>query len=142
MKAIAIHNAIISMNARKGFWKPKKSTDQKMFRMNCRPKMEIAVFTFLFCRPFCQTRKSAAPIRAKRMVQTGANSQFGGAKKGLFKEAYQVGMEGIVKNDSIMPANSHKRIAMASLEKSLKFIALRKEGSFFGVNLLIALPIC
>jgi len=33
---------------------------------------------------------------AKRMVQTGANTQAGGLKEGLFKEAYHPLIEGVV----------------------------------------------
>ena len=131
VKAIAIQSEIISMNARKGFLKPKNRTGQKMFRMSCRPKIETAAFTPLFCSPFCHTRKSEIPIMAKSVVQTGAKSQFGGLKKGLFREAYHDGIDGIVKKEPAMPASSQARIAKTSFEKSLRFTATWKEGSFF-----------
>lgn len=38
------------------------------------------------------------------MVQAGPKTQFGGEKTGLFKVAYQVGMEETVKNDPKTPA--------------------------------------
>jgi hypothetical protein len=40
----------------------------------------------------------------KRVTQTGAKIQLGGVKKGFFKDAYQVGIAGVVKTDPMRPA--------------------------------------
>lgn len=62
-------------------------------------------------------------MRANRIVQTGPKRKLGGLKNGFSKEAYQVGIEGIVK---IVPADPMaietmtKRLAS---KKSLVFIA-------------------
>jgi hypothetical protein len=44
------------------------------------------------------------PIKVKSVIQTGAKSQFGGAKLGFWSEAYHVGIEGVVNNEPIKPA--------------------------------------
>ena len=42
-------------------------------------------------------------MKIKSVVQTGAKSQLGGLKDGLAKEAYQVGIEGVVKIEPRKP---------------------------------------
>lgn len=46
--------------------------------------------------PKYQTRPDAQPIKTYNSVQTGANKQFGGEKKGLVKPAYQETIAGWV----------------------------------------------
>ena len=45
------------------------------------------------------------------MVQTGAKIQFGGLKPGLVKDAYQVGIAGVVKIEPTKPTSSQRTIA-------------------------------
>ena len=49
------------------------------------------------------------------MVQTGAKSQEGGVKKGLFNPAYQTGIAGVVKTEPIKPATRHRTIEIITL---------------------------
>ena len=53
------------------------------------------------------------------MVQTGPNSQLGGENDGLFNNAYQVGMELIVKTVPIAPADWAKTIEKISFGHDL-----------------------
>jgi len=61
-------------------------------------------------------------MRIKRVVQTGPKSQLGGLKEGLFKVAYQVGMEGVVKKEPINPAERQTRTEIINFQKLLIFI--------------------
>ena len=61
-------------------------------------------------------------MRIKRVVQTGAKSQLGGLKEGLFKVAYQVGIEGVVKMEPINPAERQIRTEIINFQKLLIFI--------------------
>jgi hypothetical protein len=45
------------------------------------------------------------------VVHTGPKSQLGGLKKGLFNEAYQVGIAGVVKIEPIIPAEKQRPMA-------------------------------
>ncbi len=67
--------------------------------------MPIDVLTSRLSRLLRHTRNRDTPIRINRVVQTGANNQLGGVKKGLFRVAYQVGIEGDVKTEPMKPAN-------------------------------------
>ncbi len=58
----------------------------------------------------------------KSVVQTGAKSQLGGLKEGLFRVAYQVGIEGVVKKEPINPAERQTRTETANLPKLLILI--------------------
>lgn len=64
----------------------------------------MATLTFFSLKPFNQTKNRAIPMKIKRVVQAGAKSQLGGLKEGLFKVAYQVGIEGVVKIEPKKPA--------------------------------------
>jgi hypothetical protein len=55
-----------------------------------------------------QTMKSEIPIKRYSIVHTGAKTQFGGAKNGFFRFAYQVGMAEVVNREPTIPAASHK----------------------------------
>jgi hypothetical protein len=39
------------------------------------------------------------------VIHAGENNQFGGVKDGFLREAYHMGMEGVVNRDPIIPAN-------------------------------------
>ena len=45
------------------------------------------------------------PMSVYNVTQTGAKTQFGGAKDGFFKLLYHVGIDENVKNEPIKPAN-------------------------------------
>ena len=57
------------------------------------------------------------PINRNKVVQTGANSQLGGLKDGLFKVGYQVLTAEVVKNDPITPAISQTTMLIINLPK-------------------------
>lgn len=54
-------------------------------------------------------------MKKYKRVQTGPKSQLGGAKKGLFKAAYQVGIAEIVKGVPKKPTSSHTITEILSL---------------------------
>jgi hypothetical protein len=56
------------------------------------------------------------------MVQAGAKSQLGGVKEGLFKFAYQVGIEGVVKIEPKKPAPRQSSKEAKSLKAFFIFI--------------------
>ena len=62
------------------------------------------------------------PINKNNVVHTGAKIQFGGLNVGVFKEAYQVGIEGEVKKEPIIPANWQITIEIMSLIMFFIFI--------------------
>jgi len=49
-------------------------------------------------------------MRIYRNVQTGAKSQLGGEKEGLFSIAYHEGMAETAKAEPIPPAERHKKM--------------------------------
>lgn len=53
------------------------------------------------------------------MVQTGAKTQLGGAKTGLFKAAYQVGIAEVVNNEPTTPAAKQTPIDKINFGKLL-----------------------
>ena len=57
-----------------------------------------------------------------RIVQTGANTTFGGLNQGLFSDAYHVGIELIVHTVDPNPANKGTAIDTISLTTSMAFI--------------------
>jgi hypothetical protein len=62
--------------------------------------------------------KSEIPIRVNKVTQTGAKTQLGGLKGGLFNEAYQVEIAGVVKIDPTTPASWQMITAASSLRIS------------------------
>jgi len=123
---------MIFTNANPGLCNPKKIIDQSTLSANCPANMSNAIFTFLSLREaagdeaisylFFQIKKAAAPIKANNIVQTGAKIHAGGLIAGLASAAYQVGMEGMVKIEPIIPADSHIAIAIINFIVSLTFI--------------------
>ncbi len=61
-------------------------------------------------------------MRMKRIVQTGAKRQLGGLNEGLFKVAYQLGIEGVVKIEPIIPAKRQSEMEISNCQKFLRFI--------------------
>jgi hypothetical protein len=70
-------------------------------------------------------RNNATPISMYKVVQTGANTTFGGLNQGLFSEAYHVGIELIVNTVDPNPANKGTASDTSSLTTSTVFILAR-----------------
>ena len=107
---IANQRTMISIKANKGDLRPKNRIDQNIFKTNCIRNMCKAGFTNFLLIPLFQIMPALIPIKIKRIVQTGAKSQFGGLKLGLFKVEYQVEIAGVVKTEPIKPTNRQIRI--------------------------------
>ena len=84
----------------------------------------LAVLIFFFCNPCFQIRKNETPIIKYNRVHTGPKSQFGGAKKGLFRVTYQVGMAEIVKGVPRSPTNSHPTTETKSFGKFFMLVTV------------------
>src|SRR3989344_2718660 len=128
---------IISKKAMSGDFSPKKITDQEIFSPSCRPKTAIAFSSFqepthnlfeigfqysllesfketLICQFFSQTKYRDIPINRKRIVQTGAKTQSGGANPGLERPLYHEATAGAVKIDPTKPAPSQIKMLVIS----------------------------
>ena len=86
-----------------------------MFKIYCPVKAYKADFERL--KPFCQSRYKEMPISRNKSVQTGAKTQPGGLKLGLFNVKYQLETDLAVKNEPIMPANWQIIIDVISLNQ-------------------------
>jgi len=108
---IKTKRTIIVIKPNNGDFKPKKAIDQKELRTSCAANMPSATFIFFCACPSealakeDQTKNKATPIKQYKEIQTGANNQLGGLKKGLFKVKYHVETDLAVKTDPITPAN-------------------------------------
>ena len=91
------------------------------------PNKIKAFLTIFCCNPSCQTKATAIPINVNKVVQTGANNQFGGLKEGLLTEAYQVSIEEAVAIPPMEPKPTQRRILIISLTA--------KDGLFIFINL-------
>jgi hypothetical protein len=107
VKSINNQRIIITTNPKSGDFNVKKTSDQSMLNINCTMKSISAVLTSGVLNPCRQIRYAAMPINTKSTVQTGANTQFGGANDGFFKAAYQVGILALVNIEPINPAARH-----------------------------------
>lgn len=123
VEAIAVQRKMISMNASAGILNPKKIIDQAAFKASCIANSHKAAFEFSVLKPFFQTRKSAAPIRAYSVIHAGPKSQFGGVNHGFCKEAYQVGIDSKVKTEPMIPAAWQAAMQKTSFAISEAFIA-------------------
>ena len=129
MYKIANQSIKSSKNAKPGWRKLKNVTDHKIFKISCNQKIKII---FIFChlpvanfsdkgfhalpfenvkiffiaKFFDQTRYNEIPISKNKIIQTGAKSQLGGIKPGLFKAVYQSLTEDTVKIEPTIPASS------------------------------------
>jgi len=83
--------------------------------------MISAVLTRGVSKPFRHTIEADIPISRYRVIQAGANSQFGGVKGGFSRAAYHVGIAGVVNAEPIRPAHWHATILMSSLNIYLIF---------------------
>jgi hypothetical protein len=68
-----------------------------------------------------------------KVVQTGANTTFGGLNQGLFSEAYHVGIELIVNTVDPNPANKGTASDTSSLTTSMVFILARCSYSLLSI---------
>ena len=99
------------MKARKGECRAKKIIDHRIFNPSCMLKIAYDFFDFVF---LSQNKHSEMPISMYKAVHTGPKIQFGGLNAGLFSEAYQVAMEGVVKTEPINPARRQIAIEKTS----------------------------
>ena len=107
-------------NAPNGDCNPKKTIDHKIFSASCIPKIILASVAvpasryFRFspknlpvpCQFFDQTKYNEIPIRKNKITQTRPIKNPDGVKAGLFKNAYQLLIFGVVNNEPTTPANS------------------------------------
>ncbi len=113
----------MALKANMGLCMPKNKALHKTFKANCWKKTNTAVLFPLAGELFeDQTKYNATAIKKKSAVHTGANIQLGGLKLGFCKVAYQEPIAGVVKNDPIIPAPSHKTTANKNF-KILFFIS-------------------
>ncbi len=122
VESIASHRKMISIKAAPGDCRLKKIIDQNVFKTSCPIKISRAILTSFRSKPFFHTRNAAIPMRAKRVVQTGPNTQFGGASSGLASVLYQSAIEEVVNIAPVMPASSE--IAMATMSLSVLFMVV------------------
>jgi|SRR3989338_1063717 len=118
---MAYQSAIMQIKATNGDLSPKKKIDQKKFKASWTRKRFKDSRTPFFLSPFCQIKKAEMPIIKYKIVQTGANIQFGGEKNGLFKMAYQSDMDEAVNKLPVIPTNSQPMMQKTSFPKSLIF---------------------
>lgn len=109
VEKIAIHSNTISKNAAAGLRKPKNIIDHSALSPSCVKKIISASFFCLLL--VVHTIASDTPINKYNVVQTGPKIAFGGEKKGLFSEAYHVGIEERVNTVPKIPANSQRIMA-------------------------------
>jgi hypothetical protein len=112
VRRIAHHSATISMKAHPGERNRKNTADHATFRSNCSRKSCMGAAVKLLRR---QTSQAATPIATYRIVQTGANNQFGGVQLGLDNRSYQVIRAGRVSREPSQPAPRHT--AMQSVNR-------------------------
>lgn len=115
---IKIHITTILISPSRGDLNPKKTGDHKKFRPSCIRKNIPAVLIFFFFQPCLQIKKKEVPIKKYKSVQAGPKIQLGGAKNGLLRVEYQVGMAEIVKGTLIIPTSSQPTTETISLCKS------------------------
>lgn len=102
---IANHKRIISANASPGFRRPKKRKDQRILSPNCTKNSCFTTF-------FRHTIASEIPMSAYRRVQTGPNTQLGGASTGFTSPGYHSRTDDAVNPAPITPASSHTPTAI------------------------------
>jgi hypothetical protein len=124
-----IQRITISMNAMSGFFNPKNNTDHKKLSISCVPNIINAIFVPF--NPEFQIRYIEIPIKIYSAVQTGAKSQFGGLKLGLFNPEYQVGMAFEVKNPPKNPTIKH--MAMETISFMI-FMLIKVHYTFRYLN--------
>lgn len=103
------------MRPSSGARSPKKIGDQMPLSASCPRKTFPAVFPLFFCQPSFQIRYNDIPIKKYNSVQTGPKSQLGGAKNGLFKVVYHVGIAEILNGVPKTPTSSQPITEIRSL---------------------------
>jgi hypothetical protein len=83
-------------------------------------KKIIAIFDFFI--PLSHNKYNEIPININKVVQTGAKTQFGGLKNGLFRVEYHVWIEEDVKIEPTAPANRQIITEIISFGILLNFI--------------------
>ena len=131
---------------------PKKRMDHKAFKPNCIPKIIIADFTtFLSLKLLDQINPKAIPIIIYKTVQTGAKSQLGGLKNGLFTVRNQVFTEDCVAKPDKNPTRTQTEIEIiifTDLFISQIYLQINKKSIFeeifticFQKKILFLIPI-
>ncbi len=124
MARIANQRITVSMSPARGERRPKKAADQRILRMSWIAKTKRAVFTLGSWKPLFHTRNNEIPIIMTRVVQTGKNTQFGGAMNGFIYLAYQVEIAGAVKKEPKAPAVRQITILVINRRLSNVFIGI------------------
>lgn len=124
VNSIANQRATITIKPNRGDLNPKKAIDQSILNKSWTQKMTKAILTPGKSKPLRQTKNADSPIIMNSVIQTGENSQLGGVKDGFLKVAYQMGMEGVVKIEPMIPANWQTIMLITSLIISLDLIHL------------------
>src|SRR5674476_1178922 len=86
------------------FCNPKNANVQITLTTSCAAKRAIPVSRVRF-RGDRHMRNNATPISMYRVVQTGANTTFGGLNQGLFSDAYHVGIVSVSYTHLTLPTN-------------------------------------
>ncbi len=142
---IKIHITTILISPSRGDLNPKNTGDHKKLSPSCIRKNISAVLIFFFFHPCLQIKKKETPIKKYKSVQAGPKIQLGGAKNGLLRVEYQVGIAEIVKGTLIIPTSSQPTTEIISLCKSfinLKYktnihLMILINTSHFETNMLI-----
>jgi hypothetical protein len=104
--------------------RPKNKKDQTAFKTSCTPNtvsagLMVSLFLNFALSYSIQTIYKEIAINTYNAVQTGPKTQFGGAKLGFVRVAYQVEIAGIVKNEPTAAAKKHTTNDTMSLTKSI-----------------------
>jgi hypothetical protein len=124
VNSIATQRILIMINPNNGDLYPKNAADHDILSISWTIKMMNAILTCVLPRPLRQMRNNAIPMSANNAIQTGAKSQLGGVNDGFLMVAYQVGIEGVVKNEPSIPAPWQINILTMNLTISIGFMKI------------------
>jgi len=114
VKRMATHNKTITIRPAKGDLHPKKAKDQRTFNISCNINADIAILDCLVFCPLRQNINSETPISKYNIIHTGAKTESGGLKNGLFMFIYHVSTDCLVNKDPTMPATWHRTMLIIS----------------------------
>lgn len=115
---IKVHMTTMLISPSMGDLNPKKTGAHKKLTPSCARKNIPAIFIFFFFQPCLQIKKKEIPIKQYKSVQVGPKTQLGGAKKGLLRVTYQLGIAENVKIAPKIPTSSQPIIEAKSFHKS------------------------
>lgn len=124
---------MISTNPSKGDLNPKNNNDHKAFSVSWIPNTVKKTFLILGLDSVTQTVYKDTPIRKYRIIQTGPNTQPGGANVGFVNVEYQSGTASNVKIEPKIPADWHISIEIINLRTFIYsvFFTPKKVLGFF-----------